>query len=349
MYFSGLKQRDYLILISILLLLIIYSIWQFYPEIFRHNNDLAMIRYFDPLEFSIFNGVWASYKHPFQYPIISGTIYPMLYYKLVSTMTFPIMYVKGDSIRILNNAVRLGGLASMIALFMVIALYSRQIFRSFLPGIITILLILSGGTNKGTIFGFFMSFRPNPFEFLMLFLAFYSLSIYFMNKSVKYLFYGIIFSSLCFSTKMDGIFLFPIISYLLYHSIINGEINFIKARKTFRYISNLFSILLFCTIPILTFSAYYFLFKRINEVTAHTVYETAGSVFVYKVAAFVILFSIIFLIAGIFIILLEKNMQKRVSSTLTINKGFMNFYILINSIITICAVYAGVFVLSNPY
>ena len=350
MFFNGLKRRDILILISIALIILIYSIWQFYPYMFLHNDSMVMIRYFDHTEYSILNAIVETYKHPFQYPRYAHTVYPMIFYRVVEIIIYPIFFVKGFDVNLLSDAIRLGGLVSILLLFMVILLYSRQIFCSFIPGVITVLLILSGGTHETeSIFGFFMSTRPNPFELLMLFLTFYSFSIYFRDRMVKHLFYGIIFSAFVFSTKMDSVFLLPIISYLIYNSIINKEIDLKKALKVFRFINYCFSITMFIAVPAIVGASYYFIFVRHRTIIAKTFYESVSPDIIYKVIALEAIILLGIILFGLIIILLEKKIQKHISSELILNRGIARNYIIFSSILTICVVYALAFLITNPH
>lgn len=278
----------------------------------------------------------------------------MLFYYLVDIIISPIMYFKGEDYKLMSDALRLGGLLSSIALYMVILLYSIQIFRTYLPGIISILLILSNYINtpffETMIPSTFLTNKPYTFDLLMHFLAIYFFSVYIKDRSVKYLFYGIFFSSLSFATGIiDAVILIPIIIYLLYNSIISHEIDYKKIKKAFKFSSYFFSFALISSVPVIAVSSYYFVFVRLRAKAHKTIYESFSSQYVITILASAAFIGIVFLLMGLCIYYLEKKRQKLIDSEQHKINAFMKYYYIINITLLISTVYWAVMFLSNPF
>ena len=210
-------------MISILLLLFsfLFVIWWGAPTISKGTDNINLIMHFDPDEGTTVAFYERFYKSAFICPPTT-VAYPTGFYYVAGVFLFPYscLNLARDNHRVIAITIRLFNLISIlltIAMIYSLALYltRSRLLASLAPlFMITITDYLWWG----------ISYRPHPFENLILLASLYFALIWIEKKGSRDMFLCIILAAYAFGIKYGGMFIFPAIQLALI-------IYFIKLEK----------------------------------------------------------------------------------------------------------------------
>lgn len=320
-------------LIFIILSVVIgsYVAWFVFPDNLMNNSSLGLIRHFSIDEFGLVAGTMKLYAHPFSSPDWYNS-YPQLFYCAALLFLQPLLIFKGPDPALIINSFRFLNTISVFGILLLMSVFSKRFFGSFIPGITAACL--------SAITPMFMYFtlwsRPDAFEYLLIFCALFCFSSFILDeKRLGVLIWGIVVSALAFTTKYGGLFLIPLGVFLLYDSVVKGKTDSAKVLKISRITNKIVQAFILLAVPIIISVSYWGIFLYKIRSAGMTVWQ-AGDLQ---------LANTVIVIAGILVFL----MIVYAIGLGYIERRFRKLYIIASGFNFTALIFGVVYLIFNPY